>query len=109
TDSVAGTNLQTFGPPLRFIISSDSSHHSGANVAEAEVDSVVKSSSPVITTVTTVTVDAATVAKEAPIKPSMFGTGSSSVGGTDPTSGGFLDVSGSDFLIGGIRTIIDPC
>ncbi|GJT35604.1 hypothetical protein Tco_0926023 [Tanacetum coccineum] len=111
TDSVAGTNLQTFGPPLRFNNSSDSSHHSGANVAEAEVDYVVRSSSPVITTVTTVTatVDANTTAKEAPTKPSMFGTGSSSVGGTDPTPGGFSDVSGSDFLIGGIRTIVDPC
>ncbi|GKG30180.1 hypothetical protein Tco_0420078, partial [Tanacetum coccineum] len=36
------------------------------------------------------------------------GTGSSSTGGTDPTPGGFSDVSGSDFLIGGIRTVVDP-
>ncbi|GJV83140.1 hypothetical protein Tco_1523038 [Tanacetum coccineum] len=110
TDSVVGTNLQNFGPPLRFVISSDSSHHSGANVAEAEVDSVVRSSAPVITTVTTVTamVDAATAAKEALTKPSLFGTGSSSTGGIDPTPGGFSDVSGSDFLIGGIRTVVDP-
>ncbi|GKD39600.1 hypothetical protein Tco_1259807, partial [Tanacetum coccineum] len=85
TDSKAGTNLQTFSPPPRFVISSDSSHRSSANVAEAEVDYVVKYSSPV---------DAATATKEAPTKPSMFGTGSSSVGGTDPTSGGFSDVSG---------------
>ncbi|GJY42502.1 hypothetical protein Tco_0429772 [Tanacetum coccineum] len=109
-DSVTGTNLQTFGPPLRFVISSDSSHHFGANVAEAEVDFVVRSSALVITTVTTVTatVDVAMAAKEAPTKPSLFGTGSSSVGGTDPTPGGFSDVSGSDFLIGGIRTVVDP-
>ncbi|GKE56851.1 hypothetical protein Tco_1496036 [Tanacetum coccineum] len=86
TDSLAGTNLQTFGPHLRFVISLDSSHHSGANVAETEVDYVVRSSAQVITTVTivTATVDAATVAKEAPTKPSI------------------------DFLIGGIRTVVDP-
>ncbi|GJU78082.1 gypsy type transposase [Tanacetum coccineum] len=108
TDSVA--NLQTFGPPPRFVISSDSSHHSGANFSEAEVDSVVRSSAPVITTITTVTttVDAATAVKEAPTRPSLFGAGSSSAGGTDPTPGGFSDVSGSDFLIGDIRTVVDP-
>ncbi|GJY42712.1 hypothetical protein Tco_0430925 [Tanacetum coccineum] len=110
TDSMARTNLQTFSPPLRFVISSDSSYHSGANIAKAEVDYVARSSAPVITTVTTVTamVDAATAAKEAPTKPSLFGIGSPSAGETDPTSGGFLDVSSSDFLIGGIRTVFDP-
>ncbi|GJT44399.1 putative reverse transcriptase domain-containing protein [Tanacetum coccineum] len=79
TDFVAGTNLHTFSPPPRFVISSDSSHHSGANVVEAEVNLVVMSSARVITTVTTVTatVDAATAAKEAPTKPSLFGTSSS--------------------------------
>ncbi|GJV06999.1 hypothetical protein Tco_1344655 [Tanacetum coccineum] len=108
TDFVA--NLQTFGPPPRFIISSDSSHHSGTNFLEAEVDSVVRSSAPVITTITTVTttVDAATAIKEAYTRPSLFGAGSSPASGTDPTPGGFLDVSGSDFLIGDIRTVVDP-
>ncbi|GJZ56499.1 hypothetical protein Tco_0611692 [Tanacetum coccineum] len=50
---------------------------------------------PAIATITTVTatVDAATVAKEAPIKPSLFGAGSSSAGGTDSAPGGFFDVS----------------
>ncbi|GJX57520.1 hypothetical protein Tco_0287417 [Tanacetum coccineum] len=82
----------------------------GANIAEAEVDSVVRSFAPAIATITTVSamVDAATVAKEAPIKPSLFSAGSSSAGGTDPASGGFSDVSGSEFLIGGFRTVIDP-
>ncbi|GJU40371.1 hypothetical protein Tco_1193328 [Tanacetum coccineum] len=81
-----------------------------ANVAEAEVDSVVRSSAPAIATITTVTatVDAVTVAIEAPIKPSLFGVSSSSAGGTDPAPGGFSDVSGSEFLIGGIRTVVDP-
>ncbi|GKF35044.1 hypothetical protein Tco_0108244, partial [Tanacetum coccineum] len=87
-----------------------SSHHSGANVAEAEVDSVVRSFAPAIATITTVTatVDVATVAKEAPIKPSLFGVGSSSAGGTDSAPGGFSDVSGSEFLIGGICIVVDP-
>ncbi|GKD81374.1 hypothetical protein Tco_1348213, partial [Tanacetum coccineum] len=55
TDSVVGLNLRTISAPQRFVISSDSSHHSGANVAEAEVDSLVRSSVPVMTDVTTVT------------------------------------------------------
>ncbi|GJS50745.1 hypothetical protein Tco_0624107 [Tanacetum coccineum] len=29
-------------------------------------------------------------------------------GGADPTPGGFLDRTGNDFLVGGIRTVIDP-
>ncbi|GJQ95014.1 hypothetical protein Tco_0006153 [Tanacetum coccineum] len=86
----------------------DSSHHSGANIAEAEVDSIVRSSTPIIVTVVTATVDAAATAKETPVRPSLFGAGSSSAGGIDPTPGGFSNVSGSDFLIGGIRTIVEP-
>ncbi|GKD76719.1 hypothetical protein Tco_1339340 [Tanacetum coccineum] len=110
TDSMAGTNLPTITAPQRFVISSDSSHHSVSNVAEAEVDSVVRSFVPAIATITTVTatVDAATVPKEAPIKPSLFGVGSSSAGGTNPTPGAFFDVSCIEFLIGGIHIVVDP-
>ncbi|GJQ89725.1 hypothetical protein Tco_0000864 [Tanacetum coccineum] len=79
-----------------------------ANISEAEVDSIVRSSTLIIATVVTTTVDAAATAKETPVKPSLFGAGSSSAGGTDPTPGGFSDVSGSDFLIGGIRTVVEP-
>nr|GEU39732.1 hypothetical protein [Tanacetum cinerariifolium] len=68
-DFVTELNLRTIGAPQRFVISSDSSHHSGANIAEAEVDSIIR---------------------------------------TDFVLGGFFDVSGSDFLIGGIRTIFEP-
>ncbi|GJV48506.1 hypothetical protein Tco_1438718 [Tanacetum coccineum] len=107
-DSMTGPNLRTISAPQRFVISSDSSHHSGANIAEAEVDSVVRSSTPIIATVVTTTVDAAATAKEAPVRPSLFGVGSSSAGGIDPTPGGFSDVSGSDFLIGGICTVVEP-
>ncbi|GKF23538.1 hypothetical protein Tco_0075860, partial [Tanacetum coccineum] len=61
------------------------SHHSGSNVAEAEVDSLVRSSVPVMTAVTTViaTVDPALVVKK-------------------------TYLTGSYFLVGGIRTVIDP-
>ncbi|GJY39263.1 hypothetical protein Tco_0425627 [Tanacetum coccineum] len=110
TDSVSGPNLHTIGASQRFVISSDSSHHFGTNVAEAEVDSLIRYSTPVMTTVTIVTlmVDTAATAKENPVEPSLFGAASSSAGETDPTQGGFSDRTGSDFLVGSIRTIIDP-
>ncbi|GJX33470.1 hypothetical protein Tco_0243325 [Tanacetum coccineum] len=109
TDSVAEPNLRTIGAPQRFIISSDSSHHSGTNIAEAEVDSLVRSSAPIMTYVTTVTltVDPSSVSKEKPVDPSLFCIDSSSAGGTDPTTGVSLDRTGSDFLVGAIRTVID--
>nr|GEU47634.1 hypothetical protein [Tanacetum cinerariifolium] len=43
TDSIAGTNLHTQHPCERFLISSDSSHHSSANATDAEVTSFVRS------------------------------------------------------------------
>ncbi|GKE48798.1 hypothetical protein Tco_1480056, partial [Tanacetum coccineum] len=88
-DSVTGLNLRTICAPQRFVISSDSSHHSGANIAEAEVDSIARSAAPVIATVVTATADVTTTTREAPArealaKPSLFATSSSSAGGTDP-------------------------
>ncbi|GJT68488.1 hypothetical protein Tco_1019968 [Tanacetum coccineum] len=82
-DSVVGHNLCTIGASQRFVISSDSSHHSGPTIAEAEVDSLARSSIPLMTTVTTVTatVDPTLVAKEK---------------------------NANKFLVGGIRTVIDP-
>ncbi|GKF61570.1 hypothetical protein Tco_0181624, partial [Tanacetum coccineum] len=96
TESVAEPNLRTVSAPQRFFISSDSSHHSGANIAEAEVDSLVRSSIPVMTVVTTVTstVDLALIAKEKLMKPSPLFAGSSSASGTDPATGGFTDLIG---------------
>nr|GEX47472.1 hypothetical protein [Tanacetum cinerariifolium] len=41
TDLLAGANLRAIGAPQRFVISSDSSDHSGINIVEAEVDSVI--------------------------------------------------------------------
>ncbi|GJX37348.1 hypothetical protein Tco_0250651 [Tanacetum coccineum] len=79
TDSMAGVNLQTITAPPRFVVSSDSSHHSGANIAEAEVDSFVRPSIPLMTLATTVTftVDPATTVKEKFVESSVFGGDSS--------------------------------
>ncbi|GJT00016.1 hypothetical protein Tco_0821185 [Tanacetum coccineum] len=75
TESLAGANLCTIGAPQRFIISSDSSHHSSVNVAEAEVDYVVRTSVPIMTSVTTTTptADPAIIAKEKLVVSSVFG------------------------------------
>ncbi|GJT50773.1 hypothetical protein Tco_0976930 [Tanacetum coccineum] len=109
-ESMTGLNLQTISAPQRFVISSDSFHHSGANIAEAEVDSFARPSVPVITTATTVTLTATpiTVGKEKTVKPSVFAANSSSPGRVDPNAGVFPDLTGSDFLVSCIRTIIDP-
>ncbi|GKB04735.1 hypothetical protein Tco_0832930, partial [Tanacetum coccineum] len=87
--------------PQRLIISSNSSHHSSTHIVETEVDSLIRSSALSMTTATTVnvTVGAATVVKEAIAKPSLFATGSSSVGGTESILVGFSDLTGNDFLV----------
>ncbi|GKD65773.1 hypothetical protein Tco_1307881, partial [Tanacetum coccineum] len=66
TDFMAGANLRTITAPPRFVISSDSSHHSGANIAEVEVDSFARPFAPLMTMTTTVTstVDPTTTSKE---------------------------------------------
>nr|GEV57629.1 transposase (putative), gypsy type [Tanacetum cinerariifolium] len=68
------------------------------------------SSAPIMTIVTTTTptVDPTSITKEKVIEPSLFGAGSSFAGGTDPITGVFSDLTGSDFLVGAIRTIINP-
>ncbi|GJT08878.1 hypothetical protein Tco_0843340 [Tanacetum coccineum] len=106
---VAAIPTLSFKTASMFVIPSDSSHHSGPTIAEAEVDSLVRSSVPIMTTVTTVTltVDPAFVAKEKSVKPSLFSADSSSGGGANPHTDVFLDLTGSDFLIGGIRIVID--
>nr|GEZ91452.1 hypothetical protein [Tanacetum cinerariifolium] len=91
-DSVTGPNLRAISTPQRFVISSNSSHHAGANIAEAEVDSFAS--------ITTSTVDPTVIVKEKFIKPSLFSIDSASAGGTDPAIGGFTDLNGSDLLVG---------
>ncbi|GJU47290.1 hypothetical protein Tco_1204556 [Tanacetum coccineum] len=110
TDSVAKPNLRTIGASQRFVISSYSSHHSGPTSTEAKVDSLVRSSALIMTIATTITstVDPDLIAKDKPVKPSLFSADSSSAGAADPNTGVFLDLTGSDFLVGGIRTVIDP-
>ncbi|GJW68625.1 hypothetical protein Tco_0123049 [Tanacetum coccineum] len=46
TDSVTGANLRTIGPAERFVISTDSSHHSSTHASGAEVASVIRSAVP---------------------------------------------------------------
>ncbi|GJU16570.1 hypothetical protein Tco_1144536 [Tanacetum coccineum] len=107
TDSVDEPNLHTIGASQRFVISSDSSHHSGHTIAEVEVDSLVKSFVLIMMTVTTVTstVNPALVAKEKSIEPSLFSVDSSSASGANPYTGVFLDLTDSDFLIGEKRRL----
>ncbi|GKC13302.1 hypothetical protein Tco_1010084 [Tanacetum coccineum] len=61
TDSVTGPSLRAIGPSTRFVVLSDSSHHSSAKSADPEVDSLVRSAVPVMTEATTVTTIATTV------------------------------------------------
>ncbi|GJT45054.1 hypothetical protein Tco_0953769 [Tanacetum coccineum] len=82
TDSMAGANLRTVTALPRFVISSYSSQHSGANIAETEVDSFARPSIPLMTLANTITstVDPATTVKEKFVVSSIFG-GDSSGGG----------------------------
>nr|GEZ27363.1 hypothetical protein [Tanacetum cinerariifolium] len=105
TDSVTGPNLRTISALQRFVISLDSSHHSGANVAEAEADSLVRSFVTVMTSVTTTTptVDHVVIVKVKNVKPFMFAADSSFAGGADPNAGVFFYLTGSDFIVSGIQ------
>nr|GEV17741.1 hypothetical protein [Tanacetum cinerariifolium] len=69
-----------------------------------------ESSAPIMTTITTITptVDPTFATKEKVVDITLFSVGSSSAGGTDPITGVFSDLIGSYFLIGDIRTIINP-
>ncbi|GJT92690.1 hypothetical protein Tco_1081535 [Tanacetum coccineum] len=110
TDSATGPSLRTVGPSARFVVLSDSSHHSGAKSADPEVDSLVRYAAPVMTEATTVTSIATTVVipadvckdKSAP-HPSVFGSSSSSEK-TDRTLSLFTGRSGSGFAAGSIHT-----
>ncbi|GJU97062.1 hypothetical protein Tco_1326333 [Tanacetum coccineum] len=75
---------------------------------EAEVDSFVKPSVSLMTMATTITstADPTTTIKERFVEPSIFGGGSYS--GAEHTVGGFSGLTGSDFIVGGIRTVVSP-
>ncbi|GKD38145.1 hypothetical protein Tco_1258352, partial [Tanacetum coccineum] len=107
TNSVTGPSFRTVGPFARFVVLSDSSHHSGTKSADPEVDSFVRSAAPVMTTATTVTAFVSSVAatattsvnvgkdKDVPA-PSVFACSSSS-DKTDRTLSLFTGKSGSEF------------
>ncbi|GJW64819.1 hypothetical protein Tco_0116703 [Tanacetum coccineum] len=59
-----------------------------------------------MTTTVTSTANPATTAKENLVKSSIFGDGSSS--GADHIVSGFSVLTGSDFIVGGIRTVVSP-
>nr|GFC01599.1 hypothetical protein [Tanacetum cinerariifolium] len=78
----------------------------GVNIAETEVDSVVKTSMPIITSATTTpAADPAAIAKEKLIDTSVFGADSPSASKSHPIFGGFSNCSGSDFLVGERRRL----
>ncbi|GJS84394.1 hypothetical protein Tco_0750935 [Tanacetum coccineum] len=90
-------------PTLPFVTSSVSA------MLESEVDSFARPSIPLMTVATIVTskVDPATTVKEKFVKSFVFGSDSSS-GGSDHTTCGFSDLTSSNFIVGGIRTVISP-
>ncbi|GJW59268.1 hypothetical protein Tco_0105999 [Tanacetum coccineum] len=112
-DSMTGPSLRTVGPSIRFVVLSNSSHHSGAKSTDPEVDSLVRSVAPVMTTTTIVTDFVSSVATTAPTAidagkdkdvpvPSIF-AGSSSSDRTDRTLSLFTGRSCSEFAAGSIR------
>ncbi|GJV90743.1 hypothetical protein Tco_1538556 [Tanacetum coccineum] len=114
TDSVTGPALRSIGPSKRFVVLSDSSHHSSAKFADAEIDSLIRYVALVMTVATTVTtsvsvaatttVTPADVGKDKNVPtPSIF-AGSSSSEKTDRTLSLFTGRSGSDFVVRDIHT-----
>ncbi|GKD14440.1 hypothetical protein Tco_1198847 [Tanacetum coccineum] len=59
-----------------------------------------------MTTTITSTVDPTTIVKEKFVESSIFGDGSSY--GSEHTVGSFSGLTGSDFIVGGIRTVVSP-
>ncbi|GJY50892.1 hypothetical protein Tco_0441739 [Tanacetum coccineum] len=102
TDSVTGPSLRTIGPSVRFVVLSDSSHHSGTNSAGPEVDSIARSDAPIMTEATTVTIPTDVNKDKSASRPSIFGSSSSSEK-TDHTLSLFTGKSGSGFGAGSIR------
>ncbi|GJV43680.1 hypothetical protein Tco_1428216 [Tanacetum coccineum] len=92
TNSATCPALRTIGPSERFVVLSDSSHHSSAKSADAEVDSLIRSVAPVMTVATTLTTFVSAVA-----------TTTVTPADTDRTFSLFTDRSGSDFVVGDIR------
>ncbi|GJT48646.1 hypothetical protein Tco_0974803 [Tanacetum coccineum] len=99
TDSISGPNLRTKSAAVRFVISSDSSHHSGTHAVDVEVSSLVRYTildPPVMTAAVATTAAVGTslvsVSKVTvkPVNPTIFGDSMS-------TSG--HDVAGPSILV----------
>ncbi|GJY30528.1 hypothetical protein Tco_0414023 [Tanacetum coccineum] len=95
TNSISGLNLRNVEPSERFVVISDSSHHSSTYATDAKVDSYARSLTPsilVMTNVTTTTtvVDPISTAKEKPAEPSPFLAGSHSTSGVGSSVGVFV-------------------
>ncbi|GKE39086.1 hypothetical protein Tco_1462491, partial [Tanacetum coccineum] len=113
TDFATCPALRTIGPSERFVVLSDSSHHSSAKSADAEVDSLIRFIALVMTVATTLTtsvsaaatttVTPADVGKDKNVQTSSIFAGSSSSEKTDRTLSLFTGRSGSDFVVGDIR------
>ncbi|GJY57216.1 hypothetical protein Tco_0456331 [Tanacetum coccineum] len=113
TDFMTGPSLQTVGPSARFVVLSDSSHHSGAKSTDPKVDSFVRSVASMMTAATTVTTfvsNAATttatpvdVGKDKDVPTLSVFAGSSSSDKTDRTLSLFTGRPGSDFVAGSIH------
>ncbi|GKC92035.1 hypothetical protein Tco_1157477 [Tanacetum coccineum] len=108
TDSVSGPNLRTIPPAARFVISSNSSHHSGTHAVDVEVSSLIKSAvldPPVMTAAVTTTAVVETSLVSVPkvtvkhVNHTLFGD-SMSTSGYDvagPSSLVHLDLSAHSF------------
>ncbi|GJX40110.1 hypothetical protein Tco_0255100 [Tanacetum coccineum] len=73
-DSVIGPNVRIVGPAQRFVISSDSSHHSTTNAFGAEVDSIIRSDVlPLLVTEAVITSHAAPVRLTETVRPDVAG------------------------------------
>nr|GEV17279.1 hypothetical protein [Tanacetum cinerariifolium] len=92
TKLLAGANLCTLEAPQRFVVSSDSSDHSGVNIAKAEVDSIVRTFVPIMTSATsaTPTDNPTATANERLVGSLVFGGDFSFTGESHPIFGGFL-------------------
>ncbi|GKA83365.1 hypothetical protein Tco_0804960, partial [Tanacetum coccineum] len=110
TDSITGLNLRTLGPTERFVISSDSSHHSSTNAAEAGIDSFVRSvTPPSVMTEAVITTNVASIPSApapktdtkvvTPVHASMFHD-SDSTGTVKPDVAGSSHVPGKELSLG---------
>ncbi|GJW19943.1 hypothetical protein Tco_0027379 [Tanacetum coccineum] len=94
---------RTIGPSVRFVVLSDSSHHSGTNSAGPEVDSLARSDAPLMTEATTVTIPTDVTKDKSILRVRPLFCSSKLSEKTDRTLSLFTGRSGSGFDAGSIR------